>query len=205
MSFRQRSGASRARTGDLLGAIGPEPVRHGQARLAQVTLVTSGSLRCAQFGITIGSTGVGPADNLSSGRVARHSPPRASATASSSVSLDPASHSASNRSARRSRASFSAVSAARPRKRGSRGCPPSSPIVHAAESSRAPDRRARFVRERSRGDQRFDRQRQGLKIDCRPQSLFENRTRGLVLTVRNLARWRCRSRRSSPPSAFQAP
>src|SRR5262245_13491007 len=56
-------GASRTRTGDLLGAIGPESIRPGQLRLAQVTRVLSGSLRFAQFGITSGSTYVVFTDN----------------------------------------------------------------------------------------------------------------------------------------------
>jgi hypothetical protein len=56
-------GASRTRTGDLLGAIGPGSVWPGSPRLVQVPLVESGSLRFAQFGITSGSTDVDPADN----------------------------------------------------------------------------------------------------------------------------------------------
>ena len=62
---RGGSGASRTRTGDLLGAIGPRSIHPKLPRLVQVTQVEPGSLRFAQFGITSGSTGVGPADNFS--------------------------------------------------------------------------------------------------------------------------------------------
>jgi hypothetical protein len=58
------SGASRTRTGDLLGAIGPGSVRPGSPRLVRVTQVEPGSFRFAQFGITIGSTDVGYLENI---------------------------------------------------------------------------------------------------------------------------------------------
>jgi hypothetical protein len=57
-------GASRTRTGDLLGAIGPGSVWPGPPRPVQVTPVLSGWLRFAQFGITIGSTGRWPSGQL---------------------------------------------------------------------------------------------------------------------------------------------